>query len=523
MKRLPQERSLRSVCHFQSGWRVYWCALTLASAVGCSDDDRPAPSVDPLPDETTSGATDDTHSSTLEDSLGWTRAEPTSTTMSPTVDPSSRPSDDSSDIAQTASDYPMRPLFEGLPIPIAFVGMTDTPGGVLQFAAPAQFADCPSGLALGWNQQMTTGPLWSDCAAAHITERINQAFQVLLDTDQVLFESMGYSTFEAPQYSVFTSRSQVNAALQTLDADEFTTPGQITAIISNWTHSIGGLAPYNQPLDDTNGIVLAISQVSDDAVIHEVGHALGFDHTDEDPHQTGIMTYDFCEPMSAPILSKCSCEMNLMEAVSGVCDAQCGDKNYTFDTPSHGDYFRDVATCWFTERRFAGNSIECEWPNVAHCVGYENTGMDCTCLNGVGSLQMRSCTDATTSEITELLQTCEAAFSSNDLCSSFVAYPGVYCFEREGSYDCACLSDDTPFATGKPCGEFTAEEIYATCLGEQPQTTCSTTLGDIALSCVETDEALNCICSNTGSTLDSDNTKCGDVDLNDWILSCPED
>lgn len=513
-----------------SGWRLLLQAATLAGVAACADDGRP-PTQDPLDapsfveDESVgSSGSPTTATSAPPDPSSLAHETTTDAPTSPSVDPKSSSTDgttgttDTDTTDETSSD---RPRFAGLPIPIAYVGMTDTPSGVTQFAAAADFVDCPTGLAVGWNQQMMTGPLWSDCVAAHITDRLNLSFQELLNTDQQIFESVGYSTFESPEYSVFASRAQVDAALQALDTTEFNTPGQITAIISNWTHSIGGLAPYDQPLDDANGIVLAISQVSDDAVIHEVGHALGFAHTDEDPEQTGRLRYDFCGELEAPVLPKCNCEMNLMEAVSGVCAPQCGDKPYTFSTPTHGEYFRDVASCWLSERRFAGNAVGCIWPDIAECVGYENTGMTCTCLNGNGSVPMRSCSDATQAEIDSLLDTCDAEFSNDNLCMSFTAYPGVYCFENDGNYDCACLSDDTPLPQNKPCEEFTPEEIYSTCLGSQPEGTCEATRGNVKLSCVETNQGLSCICSDTGSTLDSSGSTCANALLDDWIESCP--
>lgn len=524
-------RRLDSVPRTQTQQLRRWPRLatglaTLLLTLGCSDDRRPQKVGDPTDDssngdEANTTSSDNTTAPT-SDAPNEHSTTPDSVNTNAATQTTVATGSASSTNGEPTSQAPTQ-RFEGLPIPIAYVGMTDTPGGVTQFATSALFADCPTGLALGWNQQMMTGPLWSDCAAQHITTRINEAFQELLDTDQVFFESVGFSTHEAPEHSVFTSRDQVSRALQELDSTALNVPGQITAIISNWTHSIGGLAPYDQALDDQHGIVLAISQVTDAAVIHEVGHALGFRHTDEDPEQTGVLHYDFCEPLSAPILAQCNCEMNLMEAISGVCATQCGDKAYSFDTPTHGEYFRDVASCWFGERRFAGDPLECDWPGIAHCVGYENTGLACECLSGTGTIEIQSCVDASVEEITQLLETCDTELAPDNLCMSFVAYPGMYCFEHDGDFDCACLSDDTPFTTGKPCAEFTAAEIYATCLDEQPKDTCQTTLADLTLTCVETNDSLNCICSDTGAMLDSANTKCSDVDLTEWILSCPED
>lgn len=422
--------------------------------------------------------------------------------------------------APDPSDEPA-PLFEGLPIPIAYVGLTDATREILEFAAPDPLDDCPEGMAATFPGESGSMTVWSECVATRVTEQINAEYQKLLNTDQVFFQSVGYSTQELPEYAEFTTAEQVDAAVESFRDSNLAVPGQLTVVISNWTHTLGGRAPTNVPLDADNGPVLAISQFSSFSIIHEIGHVLGFDHTDEDVYGDGMLYYDFCEPLSAPVLSVCNCEMNMMEAQFGSC-LECPSQEYSLVSETHADFFRKVASCWFSERRFAGRGIGCSLPGVADCTGYDNTALDCLCEDGQTTFEIPSCDALGGEAALEHYETCGVEVPTLELCERYTAYPGVYCYEdNEGNSECYCADASAEFISDKPCDELTDEEVYAQCVMQPVSVDCTGASGAQSIACAEIGGgSVGCICTDSGAMLELDDT-CATLDLEALARSCP--
>ncbi len=525
--------------------RLVSIALLAAMSWGCSEDPEPsgdgpaaeATSTLPSSESTPEPSPTDPQPATTDPKPDPSETSPATTSIAPdpsspeaaaTTSPStmveSEPEPEpepTPPMTPVEPEPPQQPMFEGLPIPIAFVGATDSENGITLFGAPVADDDCPKGMARGKDGSDVEQVVWSDCVAELTAERINAEYQKLLGTDQVLFESAGYTAVEMPAYAQFDSRDEVSAALEAWADSELAIPGTLTAVVSNWTHSLGGLARRDSALDDEHAIVLAISQLSGFSVIHEVGHAIGFPHTDEDENGDRMLHYDFCGEISAPVLDVCNCERNMMEAEVGGCP-ECSKKEYSLVTETHGDFFRDIATCWFSDRRFAGERYGCSVDGLATCEGYTNTSMTCSCYENGATFEVDECQDLVGEDAETHYATCGTERPTREVCERYDAYPGVGCIEDgEGSNTCYCFDGDDTFTSAVSCGGLTDEDVFTNCLPNPVVETCSGSAAGVTVNCAEDSEGvLSCICTDSGAIVQVNRT-CSEADVGSMAESCP--
>jgi hypothetical protein len=373
---------------------------------------------------------------------------------------------------------------------------------------------------------MSVQPLWSDCVATHVTAQLNAKFGELLDTSQALFESQGFSTFDAPEYAMFDTREAAEAALSDM-SEKYGKPGVLTGFISNWLNGGGGFAPRDQPLDADYGVGFVVSQGMLDAITHEVGHVTGLLHSDQDLLGTGLLSYDVCGPMSAPVLGDCNCEFNIMEAVQGEgrCP-QCKPREASFVTETHGEFFRDVVDCWLTKRRFMGRGIRCILSGIGDCTGYENAPLECLCEDGQTEFELASCQESSQATFDAIRETCGVGPGQpmfEEFCTNYAGYPGVECqLLPDDTTQCGCRSDGSLFTTNSTCEELTAKQIQDACLGQAVTEQCSGSAPNDEIRCVKTaDGEFNCICATSGAVLSgSSGSSCADYDLDDLASGC---
>lgn len=387
--------------------------------------------------------------------------------------------------------------YPGLPIPVRFVGMADYPSNVTEFAAGPEFEDCPRGVVLDAMGEESEQYLWGECVAEQAVAALNEELQRVLGVDDQLFESLGYFLADAPQYTVVRSRDQEEAQLAELNDFALAAGGVLTVSISNWVHRAGGYAGIDRGLDQNLGAVIMLSQGADTRVLlHEFGHIMGGVHVDADPSGSGKITSDACGLIEAPVVENCDCDFNLMQAQRGVIACpKCEAVAQTFLTPKYADYFRALADCWFSRRRFAGAPQACGFQDLQmECHGYANTELECLCPGAEAKLRLDSCTPLDASAEAVFMDVC-----AESACFYREAYPGVRCTTKDDKTRCICQNSGRAFSVPGGCASLTEADVFDGCLSEEPLGSCSLRSGRQRVECVvKRDTSLACICTQTG-------------------------
>ncbi len=408
--------------------------------------------------------------------------------------------------------------FPQLPIPVRFVGMADYALDVTQFAAGDDFDGCPRGVAYDTEGRQTEQVVWSDCVALAAVEHLNAEMQSVLGTTETVFESLGFFLADGPEYTVVRSRQQEEEQLAELSGFALAIGGVLSVSISNWTHRAGGYAGIDRPLDETDGAVIMLSQGADkNVLVHEFGHIMGAVHLDEDLPEDGMIRYDACGPISAPGVASCDCEFNVMQSERGVAACpDCAPREQTFLTSEQADFFRAMADCWFSRRRFAGLLETCSFAELQmDCHGYRNDALFCDCPGGEARMVLDACHPLDSAAEAVFFESC-----SESSCLYREAYPGVRCTTRAGNTQCQCMDDGTMFSA-PGCG-LEPVDVFDACLSQPAKAVCPLSFDGERVECVvQQDDTLACICTESGRLFAAPaGAECKDLDLDSVRRNC---